>query len=567
MRFTVAFFLILAMNPVFGFPRHISPEPQTDSAYELWRVRSDTITDDLLKDATALSPTRRAVLWARLARQWWRHDKRKAGKWINDAIEILEYVPNMENPEEQRRRLSTARLLLQIVAPLDRDLGKRLVMIFTKDIESSTEAERGSNVEGLLNAAVSLVDHDPKRAAELGTLALRLGTPNDIAPLLFALRRKDAKLADDLLVQALAVAKRSLPAAFLNSLVYAAFPAQMGLGSNIAAPPDSLRAELLQMTAAFINANPINAENQSEICAGIGAFVAPLLIEFDRLAPQQSVVVRHAINRCQSLSPLAQQRMADASSDVPLNTVEALLKAAADANDMKVRTVYEYRAALLAKENKDYDRALKILDGMSKESREFMGGSWEAYRWEWAAFSALDHYKRGELQEMNLVLNEVPRDLQPYAKAAFVDRRPDKKAEGDPSLQFLSDARVGLRRSSAPESEKYSWYFALLRLIVKYQPTEAAEALREAIASLNRALQASDAKVQPNTLDTTELSKTLPASLLEMDEFTVKEALGSVTAVETRAQLRLELLETTLQRMKDARQPKPNTKTKAPAAN
>jgi len=561
MRFVFFCILILATQSVLAVAQALPMVQQKDPGYELWRIRSQTITDDLLKDATELTPNRRAILWARLAQRWSRDDSRKATIWIGNAIDIVERVPNKENADDRRQRLETARLLLQIVSPLDQKQSKRLLTILTKDVESITDAERAENVDGLLNAAVALVDQDPKHAVELAQTALRLGQPNDVATFLFNLRRRDVRLADGFLAQVLALANQNPTPQLLNSLTDASFPAQRGIGANIAVPPDPLRAELLQLDVAYLNANPINAENQSVVCTGVGAFIAPLLSEFDRLVPQQAVIVRQAISKCQSLSPLAQQRIDDAASEQPLNTVEALLKAAADAKDEKVRTVYEFRAATLAKEKKDYDLALKILDGMSKESREFMGTSWDAYRWDWAALAALEHYKQGRLPEMNLVLNAVPSDLQAFAKAAFVDRFvPKKNDQSNAALQFLSEARISLRKSNLPESEKYSWYFGLLRLTVKYQPEEANAAFKEAIASLNRAQQANDKEGQPNTLNTTELAKTLPASLLEMDEFTVKEGVSSVASVETRAQLRLELLEATLQRMRSA-QAKPRVAT------
>jgi hypothetical protein len=156
----------------------------------------------------------------------------------------------MEKPDERRQRLQTARRLLQIVAPLDQKLSKRLVTILTRDRESSSEAERAENVEGLLDAAVSVVDQDAKRAAQLGEIALRLGQPTDIASLLFNLRRRDEKLADDLLVQALALARQNPTPDLLNSLTEASFPVQKGHGAMLGVPPDSLREELLQLDIA-----------------------------------------------------------------------------------------------------------------------------------------------------------------------------------------------------------------------------------------------------------------------------------------------------------------------------
>jgi hypothetical protein len=567
MRFFYVCLLIVAAQPICGFAQSARMDQQKNASHELWRVRSQAITDDLLKDAAELNQYRKAVLWARLGQRWWRDDPRKAGTWITNAIEVVESIPNKEKPEERTERLHTTRLLLQIVGPLDQKFSTRLVAMLTRDRESITDAERAENVEGLINAAIAVAKQDPKRAAELGELALRLGHPSDIASLLFAVRSRDVKIADALMVQALAVARQDPDPQLLNSLTDAAFPAQKGVGANIGVPPDPLRAELLQLDVSYLNANPISPENQNAICAGVGSFIAPVLSEFDRLVPQQAAVARQAMNKCQSLSPLAQQRIDDAATDQPLNTVEALLKAAADAKDPNVRTVYEYRAASMAKEKKDYDLALKILDNMTKESRDLMGGSWESYRWDWATLAALEHYKHGRLQEMNFALNNVPPDLQAFAKAAFVDRLPPaKKDEQSPALQFLNEAKMSLRRASIPESEKYSWYFALLRLTVKYQPAEASAAFKEAIASLNSAEQGDGNKNQTNKLDTSELSKTLPASLLEMDEFAVKEGLASVASVETRAQLRLELLDATLQKMRNAQQPEADTKSKPAVA-
>ena len=88
----------------------------------------------------------------------------------------------------------------------------------------------------------------------------------------------------------------------------------------------------------------------------------------------------------------------------------------------------------------------------------------------------------------------------------------------------------------------------LLRLTVKHDPPAASGALKEAIASLNRAEQAMNK--DQKTLNSSEFLQILPASLLEMDEFAVKEGLASITSVEMRAQLRLDLLKATLGKIK-----------------
>ena len=544
-RLTVSVLLLMLALPVSAFAQRTDPSPQTDNAYELWRVRSQTITEDLLKDAAQLDTLRRSVISVRLAALWWRDDPRRARTWLTNAVEVVEQVPNRESPEERQKRLTTTKLLLQIAAPLDPKLSKRLITLLTDVDESASLAERSGIADSLINAALSLVEHDPKRALELGTQALRLGTPSDIAALLFPLRARDAKLADSLFEQALGVARQHSEPSLLDSLTYAAFPVQRGVPGQVLPVPDNLRAELLALHAAFLNEHANELGNGTWFCLGVGGFIAPVLPEFDRLLPQQALLVRQTVQKCRSYIPTAREELDSPAGTQSPNTVDALLQAAADTEITALRTLYQYRAAELAKAQRDYDRAIKILDSMTDESREATQGSWDACRWDWAATAALDHFQKGRTAEMNLVLNAVPAKLQPFAKMTFLDRLPATKLrEGAPTIQFLNDAGTGLRRSNIPEVEKYTWYFGLLKLTLRYQPSEAVAVLKESLASLNRAIN-EDSKIHTN-----DFANFLPASLLEIDEFAVKEALASVTSVEARAQLRLHLLQDTLQRLK-----------------
>jgi hypothetical protein len=244
--------------------------------------------------------------------------------------------------------------------------------------------------------------------------------------------------------------------------------------------------------------------------------------------------------------------------------VDELLKAADAATDMKARTLYAYRAASLAKERNDLDRALKILDGMSAEQRTFMGGSWEAYRWDWGALAALKYYKAGDVSMMHLVINAVPADLQPLAKIAFVDKLPSpRKREADPTLEFLEEAREGLRRSTASEADKCGWYLGLLRLTAKYQPTQATAVLKETVASLNGVGEPdgkNDGGADGRANLVASFSTSLPASLLEMDEYAVRESVASIKATDIRAGVRLGLVSACLARLRNLKPGAPDQK-------
>jgi hypothetical protein len=545
-------FLILAILPVTEVVKCSALTQRKDPAYYLWLVRSQTITEELIKDAADLESLQQALLLAKLAQRWWPDNPEKAKPWMARAIETVEDVPNKESAENRRRRLATARQLLLIATPLDRKFSSHLVEILSEDLKHVGAAEQSANADGLVDAAISLVENDPVRAAELGTLSLRLAHSNNLAYLILTLRRKNPKLADELLSQALVLARQTLDANLLMPLTRATFPAEMQLGTEAPLPVDQRRTELLQIDIAYLQANPITVENRNSVCGPVISVFLPLMFEFERRLPQQVPAVRQAVNQCQSLSPLAHQLIDDALRTQPLITIDDLLKAAEDSQDLKVRTVYQYRAAALAKEKKQYDKALAILDGISNEGRQFMGTSWRAYRWDWATLSAIDHYTRGDLNGMRLTIEAVPTDLQVFVKLALLDRLPAKRnRDNDPTIEFLNDARKELPRSNDSD-ERFAGYVMLLKLTVQYQPTDASGVLKEAIATLNLSEQ-EKLNVQNDeirNLDGSGLWKNLSDSLIEMDEYAVKEAVATISSTETRAELRLELLQACLNRMR-----------------
>ena len=514
-----------------------------NDARELWLARAQNLTSDLLKDGSDLSSTERAVLWAKLAQRWWSEEPKRARGWIANAVETVEQVPNKEKPDEQQQRVAAAQVLLEIVTPLDQKLSNRLLTLLSPD--KSTREEGNGTAFALMNAANALVEEDPERAAALGALALRTGQPNNLDPLFYGLRAKNPKLADSLFVQALALAKQNPDSMFTNVLTYIAFPTQRGRPGDIPVPPEPLRIELLQILMTLITANPSNGKNENSNCGAV-IWLAPLYGEIERLIPQQWPVLRQAINTCQTVSPQIQQEIEHNSSNHRVETVESLLSASADVKEIGTRTSFKYRAAALAEEHMDYERALKILDDMSKEERELMGESWTSCRWDWAADGAIYHFKNSRFREMNVLLDGVPSDLRPLAKVAFIHRLPEVKvSEAAPVIQILNDATTELRRSSIPGEQKSYWYMALVRPTITYLPADANAVLKDAVASLNQLKEGQQ-------LDTNDPFKMIGPSLLEMDEFVVKDALASVKLPQTRAQLRLSVLDATLKRLNTA---------------
>src|SRR4051794_14007441 len=147
-RLTVSLFVVLALPSVI-FAQRVTGE--------LWRVRAQTITEDVLKDASNLSPLRRALVWGKLAELWWREDSARATTWLTNAVEVVEQTPNRESSQERERRLATAKLLLQ-TSPFDQKLSKRLVDLVTNVDESASKDDRDASANSLVRAAISMAD-------------------------------------------------------------------------------------------------------------------------------------------------------------------------------------------------------------------------------------------------------------------------------------------------------------------------------------------------------------------------------------------------------------------------
>jgi hypothetical protein len=133
---------------------------QGNALPDLWLMKARQLTDELVKDADALGPRERALLWARLGEVWWREDAGRARAWMQKAVEAAESVPHREGAAERAERLSLARELLRVVAPKDKALRARLLSLFTTDTERPAAAEGNTNADALMQTAVAVLKQD-----------------------------------------------------------------------------------------------------------------------------------------------------------------------------------------------------------------------------------------------------------------------------------------------------------------------------------------------------------------------------------------------------------------------
>jgi len=105
MRFILACLLFVASCSLPVFTQQTGSAQQGEVSYHLWRVRSQTITEDLIKDAPDLTTSERALLWARLAQRWWRDEPEKAYSWMLKPIEMVEAIPNKEATNNKQAKI------------------------------------------------------------------------------------------------------------------------------------------------------------------------------------------------------------------------------------------------------------------------------------------------------------------------------------------------------------------------------------------------------------------------------------------------------------------------------
>ncbi|MEK6336538.1 MAG: hypothetical protein AABM67_16545 [Acidobacteriota bacterium] len=252
-------------------PFAIGQERVKDS--DVWVLRASTITDDLIRDAVSLAPNERALLWARMGRAWEEEDPNRAATDMLKAVEIVEFAPDGETAIERRQRFDTARSLLSIIPARYDKLRLTLLGLCTPKEDRATDKRGQGSADGLIAAAMAIVDTDPQGAFDLGVASLRIGRSYKLAALLWKMRNRDSKLADVLFDVALSAVREAFDPESLGWLSIYAFRAGQ-------TPSDERRKALLSVIAQGLLRDSASAGGEGEVC---------------KLAPSQRLILDSSI--------------------------------------------------------------------------------------------------------------------------------------------------------------------------------------------------------------------------------------------------------------------------------
>lgn len=175
--------------------------PETNTAFSIqdnspdyWKLQAHLLTEDVQKDAIDLASLDRALLFGRLAEIWWSQDVERARTLLQKAVAEVQSRSSEDNKNDRLRHISVLTTLLTIAAPLDERYTDQLTEMLKSRAGKPTDQEANDSATALAQAALTVMDVDPTRAAALGSASLRAGRSRSLANVLSRLRLRNKDL-------------------------------------------------------------------------------------------------------------------------------------------------------------------------------------------------------------------------------------------------------------------------------------------------------------------------------------------------------------------------------------
>ncbi|HBR57088.1 MAG TPA: hypothetical protein DEA22_06415 [Blastocatellia bacterium] len=513
---------------------------------QLWRLRAETITDNLIKETVKLSELDRALLFAELGDSWWKADPRQSDIWFEKSVDAIFFFSSDDTESGLSDLFQTSRKILRLIGSRNRKLASRLVGILS-DMKKPSESDKDANANALVEYALLIVKQEPTRSLQMGELALSVGLPRELYRLVWELNRNNPKLAILLFNAALAKARNHPSYNTLQVIQISAFPEI--LDSNFPANlilGQGERVAALSFFAEFIIQAQVSLERQNTKCSNEASLVDALKNQFTAMLPTQAGIVQRAVNICLSGQSLQQQSL---QATIKASTVEELLKLADEQNDESpLRTAYLYRAALLAYEEKRFALAIVILDGMDEKEKHDDLEFWEDIRASAAGFLAFGLYKEGDHQGWRKVLQDTPSPIRPFAQYGFIKQIPIEDISSYSSrVEILRDASKNLVNSEKSYSRKSGYWFRLIKLLAAHELYgDASDVLKDiATAFNNEAAEKSNSNLE---ISGAIISDSFTPELLNAQDSRLFEIVNLISKPRSRININLEFLKVVLQK-------------------
>jgi hypothetical protein len=291
--------------------------------------------------------------------------------------------------------------VLTLVSRRDASLAEKLIESVASDspdkdsgIQAQTSAEQKARSGLYLQAALSIAESDPGRAAQLAKASLGGGISPDIIKILFAMRSSNSAAADDLFRAALAVARQDSRRGSMNVATLAAYVlpefTTMGVGISSTQDAGATPQATPLLVREFLNFSYDTFLQLSGVAAQLGLpsanYANPtpnpmdymtgqrLLPSFIRYMPDKAATFRQAMDAV--ARNMQQSNVADAVGKMlqPGGADELLEQARSEQNKF-LKDLLFTRAAMSAMTGGDFDRALSVIEKLGDEDRRASLGS------------------------------------------------------------------------------------------------------------------------------------------------------------------------------------------------
>lgn len=415
---------------------------------ERWLRPAQRLSASIDSDLWRLSPPQQAVARAQLASIWWNHDPTSARTWASAAVDWLTHTPENELDSDRAQRIRAARIALSLITPLDSALRQRIDdMLQPKDVPPGPqEATAAKNYYGtVLSAAMQDRSH-PERLAQAISDSLPSGVTGVTVHALITLRSVQPDPADILFRRALLSAGDS-PDALLS------FAAALHPEPGATPLPDAWRVPSLEAIAHVLGGDTGEADQRMKLCR-----LYSRVSGYSDFPPDIAAAVAHGRSNCQLPQPnpdqvfdsnLFRERAPKTADD--FLTLIPEVKTAQDRAQMRMNAAT--RAEL---DDKDPERALKIMDSMPPDELASRPGAYERMRMELATRAALHAIDAGRNDDAYRILDESP-----SISAFYISVNVLQKSRKPLSTKFYD---LALKQMSGEETDNPMDYVNLMNL-------------------------------------------------------------------------------------------------------
>jgi len=532
-----------------------------------WLERANLITASIQEDANSLPPDLQMILPGKLGGIWRSVDPKRAQAWLDQAVATLTTPPEQESADERKARFRAAYALFPELDKSDHASADHLLDYLVADAKQKAAANpRGPQYtsevmafDHALHTAMSNPEQpkDPDRIFALAQRAIEVRDGNAVLPAYQTLRSADSQRADRFALQALEAARSNYDSFLLFGLAQVASP-QVGLPERMKAPQE-LRSQILDVLAAGMLRPAQRPGDKQAICQ----LASPVTMAMKAFPPAQQAQLRIAVENCKATDA----RLSENVNTLEIHSRDAasgeLLRQAGESNDAHSRAALKQKAAEQASAEKDFSRALDIMDTFTAEERESLV-SWET-RWSAIAQNSIFvSYSAHDLQAIQQVIARAPNSVRATLMMMAATRGFASKDTAY-GMTMLTQAHRELEKN--PVTSDYRPYMQLLTLYAANASEQAVGVLRLAIVGINNFKIPEGAKSHPTAPGSQLATINVPASLLDSDPQMVSAAVSELKSPQARVAMRLGLLQACLQRYQGpAKPPAPKSDSKPPAA-